>query len=65
MDRKYTPFMDLVEDIRLRKLLVGLCDNYGELHDFLEPAILSAKKDGKPLTEEYFRTMYCIAKTGE
>ena len=65
MDRKYTPFMDLVEEIRLRQLLVGLCDNYGELHDFLEPAILSAKKDGKPLTEEYFRTMYCIAKTGE
>lgn len=61
MDRKYALFLERVEDKALRELLIGLADNYGELHDYLEPALYNAYKDGVPLTKEYFCTMYGIA----
>ena len=60
IDRKYTEFMYKVEDENLRKILIGLCSDYRELNDYLEPALLAADRDGVPLTDNYFRTMYGI-----
>lgn len=49
-------FLDkYVSDKGLRKLLSALCENYGELHDYLMPVIREADNTGKPLTEELFR----------
>jgi len=45
-------------DNALAALLTKLCDNYGELHDYLEPALKYADKKGGPLTEKLFRLMY-------
>lgn len=42
-------------------MLIGLADNYGELHDYLEPALYNAYQDGVALTKEYFCIMYGIA----
>jgi hypothetical protein len=30
------------------------------LNDYLEPALLAADRDGVPLSDNYFRTMYGI-----
>lgn len=62
IDRKrdFDAFLEDVEDMELRTLLRGLCNNYGELHDFLEPALRSAAEDGVILSDRYFRTMYKI-----
>lgn len=60
IDREFPDFMGKVEDLQLRKLLKGLCNNIGELHDYLEPALFSADRDGVPLTAEYFKAMYGI-----
>jgi DNA transposition AAA+ family ATPase len=56
-------FLDkYVTDNGLRKLLMALCDNYGELHDYLMPAMKEADKQGAPLTEDFFRVMYNMPK---
>lgn len=62
IDRRkhYDAFFEDVQDMELRTLLRGLCNNYGELHDFLEPAIRAAAEDGVMLTDQYFRIMYKI-----
>lgn len=46
----------------LRRLLNELCDNYGELHDYLEPALREADERDEPLTEELFRLIYNMPK---
>ena len=51
-----------VEDAGLRALITTLCDNYGEVHDYLEPALRKAAEKGVPLTEEFFRVMYNLKK---
>lgn len=63
IDRDFTMFLDTIEDLGLRRLLIGLSDNYGELHDYLDEARYRAYHDGVALTEEYFRTIHGIAKS--
>lgn len=46
----------------LQKLLTQLADNYGELHDYLEPALKYADENGEELTEDRFRLMYNLPK---
>ncbi len=59
IDRKYNEFLDAhVEDRGLRRLLCEICDNYGELVDYLEPALREADNKGVPLTEDLFRIIY-------
>lgn len=60
IDRQYKNFMYKVEDEGLRKILVEICTDYRELNDYLEPAMVAADRDGVPLTDNYFRTMYGI-----
>ena len=59
--KHFDAFFEDVQDMELRILLRGLCGNYGELHDFLEPALREAAEDGVPLTDQYFRVKYKIA----
>lgn len=51
-----------VQDKGLRKLLYEKCDNYGELYDYLEPAMREADERGEPLTEGFFRIKYNMPK---
>lgn len=63
IDRSFKSFVGgKIEDRGLMRLLIQLCDNYGELNDYLEPALREADKAGKLLTEEYFRLMYNMPK---
>jgi DNA transposition AAA+ family ATPase len=63
IDQKFTLILDkYVDDKGLRKLLTELCANYGELHDFLEPALREADQAGQPLTEQFFRLKYDMPK---
>jgi DNA transposition AAA+ family ATPase len=60
IDRTYQNFLYKVNDENLRKILVELCSDYRELNDYLEPALVAADRDGVPLTDNYFRTIYGI-----
>lgn len=46
----------------LAKLLTELCDNYGELNDYLESALKYAQSKGQELTEDMFRLLYNLPK---
>ena len=59
----FKPFFDaFVADKGLQKLLMQLCDNYGELHDYLVPALRQADDSGKPLDENLFRLIHNLPK---
>lgn len=51
-----------IEDKDFRKLLLQEADNYGELHDYLEPALKEADRLNQPLTEDFFRLFYNMPK---
>jgi DNA transposition AAA+ family ATPase len=52
----FKPFFDeYVTDKGLQTLLCALCDNYGELHDYLEPTLKECGSKNIELTEEFFR----------
>ena len=44
----------------LMKLLRMNADNYGELADYLEPAIREADRRGEPLAKEFFESMFYL-----
>lgn len=58
------PFFDLYipaqED--LKDLLIQLCDNYGELHDYLDVFLRYCDKNNKPVTVDNFRLFHKIPK---
>lgn len=59
----FTPFFEKHEvEKPLRKLLVDICENYGELHDYLEPALREADERDVELNEKLFRLMYNMPK---
>ena len=62
--KDFKPFFQKfkIDDKGLRDLLTRLCNNYGELHDYLEPALREADEAGQPLTEQFFRVMYNLPK---
>lgn len=62
IDRTFKMFLETVEDKDLRTFLKQNCDNYGELHDVLVPAMKEADRTGKPLTEEFVRTILGMPK---
>ena len=63
-DKDFSLFFDRlnINDKGLRRLLTSLCENYGELNDYLEPALREADDNEKPLTEDLFRIMYNLPK---
>jgi len=52
IDKKYNEFLFDVEDKELIKWLRVNCENFGELHDVLEPAKREAERLGEPLSYE-------------
>lgn len=62
--RDFKPFFTkyIPDDKGLQNLLCELCENYGELHDYLTPALEEADEKGKPLTEDLFRVIYNLPK---
>jgi DNA transposition AAA+ family ATPase len=63
IDRTFKPFLEgVVEDRQIRSFLVEHCENYGELHDVLVPALREADRTGQPLSENLIRTMLNMPK---
>lgn len=62
--RDFAPFFKkyLPGETGLHELLCDLCENYGELHDYLVPALQEADEAKQPLTEDMFRIMYNLPK---
>jgi transcriptional regulator with XRE-family HTH domain len=54
IDRKFSLFTEDM-DKQLQKFLSDNCENYGELHDVLVPAMREADRTGEPLTENFVR----------
>jgi len=42
----------------LRKFLQTECENYGELHDVLVPALREAENAGKSISEDFVRQLF-------
>jgi len=62
IDRSFSMFLEAIQDKALRNFLKQNCDNYGELHDVLVPAMKEADRTGEPLTENFVRTILGMPK---
>lgn len=61
IDRTFSKFFEgRSMDGALVKLLRLNADNYGELADYLEPALREADRRGCPLTKEFFESMFYL-----
>lgn len=59
MDRGFVAFLsDKPYPSSFKKTILSMCENYGELHDFLVPAMREADEMGIALTERFFRLKY-------
>ena len=56
IDRRYTLFLDGM-DKKLSKFLQVECENYGELHDVLVPALREADRTNEPVSEDFVRRL--------
>lgn len=57
IDRTFKQFLNGHYEKDLTQFLRENCDNYGELHDVLVPAMREADRTGTPLTEKFVRTI--------
>ena len=57
IDRCFPGFLDDITDRELVRFLTENCDNYGELHDVLVPAMREADITGEPLTVDFIKTV--------
>jgi DNA transposition AAA+ family ATPase len=60
IDRSFKQFLNALNgafDKDLVRFLTENCENYGELHDVLVPAMREADRTGTPLTEKFVRTI--------
>lgn len=62
IDRTFKMFLENVEDKALQNFLKQNCDNYGELHDVLVPAMKEADRTDSELTEGFVRTILGMPK---
>lgn len=62
IDRSFKMFLENIEDKKLRLFLKQECDNYGELHDVLVPAMREADRTNQLLTEDFVRTILGMPK---
>lgn len=63
IDTTFKLFLNDVLDKELKAFLQRNCENYGELHDALVPAMREADRTGEPLTESFVRKVLNIPKT--
>lgn len=63
--RDFKPFFEkyIPNEKNLQDLLLSLCENYGELHDYLHPVLLKCKTRNVQVTEQIFRSHHKIAST--
>lgn len=64
IDTHFNEFLNEVEDKELRKFIQRECENYGEVHDVLLPAMREAERLGEPLTENLARKVLNMPKMG-
>lgn len=57
VDRRFPGFLDGIADKALVRFVRENCDNYGELHDVLAPAMREADITGSALTAEFVKTV--------
>ena len=62
IDTRFNEFLKTIEDKALVKFLQRECDNYGELHDVLVPAMREAERTGEALTEDFVRKVLNLPK---
>ncbi|MFW2137137.1 AAA family ATPase [Chryseobacterium sp. TY4] len=62
IDTRFNEFLNGIEDKALIKFLQRECDNYGELHDVLVPAMREAERTGEALTEDFVRKVLNLPK---
>lgn len=62
--RDMKAFFDLYipKEPDLQDLLIELCDNYGELHDYLDPVLRYCAKKNEPVSEKIFRLYHKLPK---
>lgn len=62
--KEYAVFFERysIKEKNLRTLLTSMADNYGELHDYLEPVLREADARQVPVTEDLFRIIHNIPK---
>lgn len=58
IDTRFTEFLQDIEDKELIKWLRLNCENYGELHDVLVPAMREADRLGRPLSMDLVRLVF-------
>ena len=63
VDTTFKLFLNDIEDKALKEFLQRNCENYGELHDALVPAMREADRTGEPLTESFVRKVLNMPKT--
>ncbi len=65
IDKTFKLFLEnKIEDKRLVSYLRRICNNYGELHDYLELALKEADKHGVDLTFGFFCEIHGIKENG-
>lgn len=62
IDRSFNGFLEDVQDKKLKAFLKANCENYGELHDCLVPAMREADRTGEELTEDFVRKVLNMPK---
>lgn len=60
IDKSFKGFLTGIEDKPLKTFLQRNCENYGELHDALVPAMREADRTGEQLTEPFVRKVLNI-----
>jgi DNA transposition AAA+ family ATPase len=63
IDTRFPLFLSEIEDKALKAFLQRNCENYGELHDALVPAMRESDRTGEPLTEQFVRKVLNIPET--
>lgn len=56
IDKTYSQFLEGYNS-KVRNFIAKHCENYGELHDLLVPAMREAERAGKPLDIDFIKTM--------
>ncbi|HON53498.1 MAG TPA: AAA family ATPase [Bacteroidales bacterium] len=62
IDRSFKDFADLIQDKGVLQFVRTHCDNFGELHDVLVPALREADRLGENITENLVRTILNMPK---
>jgi hypothetical protein len=62
--RDFKPFFQLYIPgaLDVQDILLECCDNYGELHDYLEPVMIYCADKDEPVTEKIFRMIHKMPK---